>query len=75
MDETEKLQVLLPHWIEHNCEHAQEFREYAVRSGEVPDKLLAAGCGLLVGGSQRPAQRGTRDPRWPSETSSRISQV
>lgn len=46
MDETEKLQVLLPHWIEHNCEHAQEFREYAVRSGEVPDKLLARACSL-----------------------------
>lgn len=42
MDEIEKLRVLLPHWIEHNGEHAQEFREYAERSGMVKDKLLAA---------------------------------
>jgi len=42
MDETEKLRVLLPHWIEHNGEHAQEFRDYAERSGQVKDQLLAA---------------------------------
>ena len=42
MDETEKLRVLLPHWIEHNGEHAQEFRDYAERSGRVKDQLLAA---------------------------------
>jgi hypothetical protein len=44
MDEIEKLRKLLPHWIEHNGEHAQEFREYAVRSDEVTHKLLAAAC-------------------------------
>jgi hypothetical protein len=33
MDETEKLRVLLPHWIEHNGEHADEFRRYAPRAG------------------------------------------
>jgi hypothetical protein len=42
MDETEKLRVLLPHWIEHNGEHAQEFRDSAERSGRVKDQLLAA---------------------------------
>ena len=42
MDETEKLRVLLPHRIEHNGEHAQEFRDYAERSGRVKDQLLAA---------------------------------
>jgi len=42
MDETEKLRVLLPHWIEHNSEHAQEFRDYGERSGKVKDQLLAA---------------------------------
>ena len=42
MDEIQKLRVLLPHWIEHNGEHAQEFREYAERSGETKDRLLAA---------------------------------
>jgi len=34
--------VLLPHWIEHNGEHAAEFREYAERSGQVKARLLAA---------------------------------
>lgn len=42
MDEITKLRMLLPHWIEHNGEHAQEFREYAARNGEVEDQLLAA---------------------------------
>jgi hypothetical protein len=42
MDEIEKLRVLLPHWIEHNGEHAGEFREYAGRAGGVQEGLLAA---------------------------------
>ena len=25
MNETDKLRVLIPHWIEHNEEHAREF--------------------------------------------------
>jgi hypothetical protein len=32
----DKLRVLLPHWIEHNAEHAAEFRLWA-------DKVLASG--------------------------------
>jgi hypothetical protein len=32
----EKLRVLLPHWIEHNTEHAAEFSQWA-------EKILAAG--------------------------------
>ena len=27
--EQDKLRVLLPHWIEHNAEHATEFRRWA----------------------------------------------
>lgn len=42
MEETEKLRVLLPHWIEHNGEHAGEFREWAGRAGEARDALLDA---------------------------------
>jgi len=42
MDETEKLRVLLPHWIEHNGEHADEFRRYAPRAGVAGGKLLEA---------------------------------
>ena len=29
MNEIEKLRVLIPHWVEHNNEHAQEFRDWA----------------------------------------------
>ena len=33
MNEVDKLRVLLPHWIEHNGEHASEFRAWAERVG------------------------------------------
>ena len=42
MDEVEKLRVLLPHWIEHNGEHAAEFRGWAGRAGRAHDALLDA---------------------------------
>ena len=42
MKEIEKLRVLLPHWIEHNGEHAGEFRKWAEREGTARDALLAA---------------------------------
>ncbi len=42
MEETRKLRVLLPHWIEHNGEHAGEFREWAERAGEARNALLDA---------------------------------
>lgn len=47
MDEKEKLRVLLSHWIEHNQEHSEEFRQWAQKatdSGEnkVGDDILAA---------------------------------
>lgn len=32
MDDLRKLAVLLPHWSEHNAEHAEEFREWADRA-------------------------------------------
>jgi len=40
--ESEKLRLLLPHWIEHNTEHAVEFREWAGRVDEATGKILAA---------------------------------
>lgn len=51
MNDLEKLQVLLPHWIEHNAEHANEFRAWAERvqlAGQagVADKLFAAATSL-----------------------------
>ena len=43
----EKLQVLINHWIEHNEEHADEFRKWAERAraagkGAVHDDILKA---------------------------------
>ena len=32
MTDVQKLRILLPHWIEHNVEHAAEFREWAERA-------------------------------------------
>ena len=46
MDESTKLRILLPHWIEHNSEHAQEFELYAAGADEIKDKLLAAARAL-----------------------------
>jgi len=42
MKEREKLRILLPHWIEHNGEHAEEFRRWADRSGSAEELILAA---------------------------------
>ncbi len=46
MNETEKLRVLIPHWIEHNDEHADEFREWAARAGAAQADLEAAANAL-----------------------------
>ena len=53
MKDLEKLRVLLPHWIEHNDEHAAEFQEWATRAGEAEEdireaaRLLEQATGLL----------------------------
>jgi len=51
MNDLEKLQLLLPHWIEHNAEHAGELRSWAdsmQHSGnvEVANRLSAAVASL-----------------------------
>jgi len=43
----EKLEVLLRHWVEHNREHSEEFREWAEKAGAlghtgVHDEMLRA---------------------------------
>jgi hypothetical protein len=40
--DAEKLRVLLPHWIEHNAEHAAEFRAWAQKAGVVGTCLESA---------------------------------
>jgi predicted metallo-beta-lactamase superfamily hydrolase len=42
MDEKDKLRVLIPHWIEHNEEHAAEFRQWAEQAGEASADILTA---------------------------------
>jgi len=41
-NDIEKLKILLPHWIEHNQEHAQEFRAWAERVEPSQQDLLSA---------------------------------
>jgi hypothetical protein len=42
MNEVEKLRVLLGHWMEHNDEHAAEFRRWADQAGAAAPDVLAA---------------------------------
>ena len=42
MNEVEKLRVLIPHWIEHNQEHAAEFRKWSEQAGVAAPEILAA---------------------------------
>lgn len=42
MNEVEKLRVLIPHWIEHNTEHADEFRSWAEKVDEYDEELFEA---------------------------------
>lgn len=37
--EKEKLKVLLDHWIEHNKEHADEFREWAEKAKNLSEQV------------------------------------
>jgi len=39
---TEKLQTLIPHWMEHNEVHANEFRRWAEQTSAASADLLAA---------------------------------
>jgi hypothetical protein len=42
MNEQDKLRVLIPHWIEHNQDHMEEFRKWAQTSGESSGDILSA---------------------------------
>lgn len=41
MEDKEKLQVMLPHWIEHNGEHGKEFSKWAALLEEAGEKEAA----------------------------------
>ncbi len=42
MKETDKLRVLIPHWIEHNKEHVKEFRDWTTHAGDASADILSA---------------------------------
>jgi hypothetical protein len=42
MNDLQKLRILLTHWIEHNQEHADEFRRWAEKGQEAKPKILKA---------------------------------
>lgn len=51
MNELEKLQVLLPHWIEHNRGHAEECRKWTalpVQDGTAEDVRLHLEAALVA---------------------------
>lgn len=38
--EMEKLKILLDHWIEHNKEHGEEFREWAEKARDLGEAVV-----------------------------------
>jgi hypothetical protein len=42
MNELEKLKRLLRHWKEHNDEHAETYRQWAEKAGNLGNKELSA---------------------------------
>lgn len=42
MDDSDKLRVLIPHWIEHNEAHAAEFRQWAAQAGAAAADIVRA---------------------------------
>jgi hypothetical protein len=44
----EKLQALLPHWIEHNAEHAAEFRLWAEKARAIGQEEVAEEIALAA---------------------------
>jgi len=42
----EKLRIIIPHWIEHNLEHAKEFRQWAEEHTIAAEDLAAAAVAI-----------------------------
>jgi hypothetical protein len=41
MDEVEKLKKLIPHWMEHNDEHAETYKDWAEKMSSLEKKELS----------------------------------
>lgn len=48
LSDQDKLRLLLPHWMEHNGEHADEYRRWAEKGGPARSDILAAAEDLEV---------------------------
>ncbi|MBN2149597.1 MAG: hypothetical protein JW726_19575 [Anaerolineales bacterium] len=48
MNELEKLRVLIPHWIEHNEEHVQEFLRFLEAAGDAAADLNKAAEQMML---------------------------
>ena len=48
MNEKDKLRILIPHWIAHNREHANEFRDWATQAAETSADILAAADAIVL---------------------------
>ena len=48
MEEKDKLRILIPHWIAHNTEHANEFRDWATLNKMVSADILAAADSIVL---------------------------
>ncbi len=48
MEEKDKLRILIPHWITHNSEHANEFRDWATQTEVASADILAAADAIVL---------------------------
>ena len=48
MNDLDKVRALLPHWIEHNAEHAAEFRDWAERVQAMGEEGVAEEIALAA---------------------------
>ncbi len=53
MDEIQKLKILLPHWMEHNDEHAKTYKEWAERMSCLGKKEFAEALEAIHRESQK----------------------
>ena len=48
MEEKDKLRMLIPHWIAHNKEHENEFRDWATQTDVASADILAAADAIVL---------------------------
>ncbi len=48
MEEKDKLRILIPHWVAHNREHENEFRDWATQTDLVSADILAAADAIVL---------------------------